>query len=159
MAGPSSQITKGFTLHKHFYGATPILSAEANATMANGDIVEEASGLLTLADHDDIATLVGVLQSAATAGAVVPYIPAWPGIIFEATLDGDTNTGIALAKAQLFQQYGLGIDAGNGKPYVNQEDTTNTVLTVVGFAPDATVGSTYQRVLVVFMSNKTVWGA
>lgn len=157
MAGPSSQITKGFKLSKHFFGATPVLSGKANATIAVGDVLEEASGLLTLADSGDTATIVGVATSAAVAGGTVNYIPAWNGVIWEATLDGDTNTGIVLAEAQLFQQYDLGIDAGNGKPYVDQESTGATILTVVGLV-DA-VGTAYGRVLVSFMQNKTVWGA
>lgn len=160
MAAPSSQILRGFELIRHFYTSVPILSGKANATIAVGDVLEEASGLLTLADHDDAATIVGVAKSAAVAGGTVNYIPAWTGCIFACTLDTDLNTAAGngvLAESQLFQQYGLGIDAGNGKPYVNAEETTAVALTVIKLI-DA-VGATYGRVEAVFMQNKTVWGS
>lgn len=157
MAGPSSQILKGFTVAKHYYTSIPMMRIRAGVTIAVGDVLEEASGLAALADTDDTATIIGVAASAGASGGYVNIIPAWNGIIFEATLDGDTNTGIVLAETQLFQQYGLGIDAGNSKPYINQEETTNSILTVVSLV-DA-VGATYGRVHCSFMQNKTVWGA
>lgn len=157
MAAPSSQILKGFLLNKHFYGSMPMLSAICGATIAVGDVLEETSGLLALADHDDAVTIVGVAKSAGVSGDRINYIPAWNGVIFEATLDEDTNTGTLLAAAQKFQQYGLGIDAGNGKPYINSQETTAVALTVVDFI-DA-IGASYGRVLVTFMQNKTVWGS
>ena len=164
MGAPSSQILKGFELVQHFYTSVPILSGKANATIAVGDVLEDASGLLTLADHDDIRTLVGVAKSAAVAGGTVNYIPCWTGCIFAMTLDGDTNTGVVLADTHRLQQYGLGIDAGNGKPYINSDETTNTgvpasdvvAITVVDFI-DA-VGTAYGRVKGVFLQSRTVWG-
>jgi hypothetical protein len=156
MGAPSSTILKGFELVQHFYGSMPILSGKAGATIAVGDVLEDASGLLTLADHDDTTTIVGVAKSAASSGGTVSYIPCWTGCIFAMTLDGDTNTGVVLADTQRLQQYGLGIDAGNGKPYINTDETTSITITVVDFI-DA-VGTAFGRVKGVFLPNKTVWG-
>jgi hypothetical protein len=162
MAAPNSEIAKGITLRRHFYSSVPILTGKANATIAVGDILEDASGLLTLADHDDAASLVGVAKSAAVAGEWVNYIPLWTGLIWEMTLDEDTTTGTVLADTHRLQAYGLGIDAGNLKPYVNTSETTTIALVVVDFGAQiglGAVGDTYARVEVSFLPNKTIWGA
>lgn len=156
MAAPSSN-AKAIKVKKHFFQSLPVLSGKAGATIAVGNVLEEASGLLTLADHDDAATIVGVATSAGASGDTITYIPAWSEIIFSMTLDGDTNGPVTTADANLFQQYGLGIDAGNGNPYVNTDETSAVALTVVGY--DDAAGTSRGRVLVTFMPNKTVWGA
>lgn len=159
MAGPSSQIARGFELAQHFYSSTPVLYGLSSVALAVGDVLEEdTAGLLALADTDDTTTVVGVCMSTATAaGQTVSYIPAWNGVIFEATFDNSTTTGELIAQANVYQQYGLGIDAGNLKPYVAKDETTATILTVIRNV-DA-IGASYGRVWVSFMQNKTIWGA
>ena len=160
MAGPSSEITKGLEVRQHFYTSLPILTGIAGATIAVGDVLEEdTAGLLALADTDDVVTVVGVAMSAGTAAAatVINYVPAWSGIIWEATLDHSSTTGHVLVVANRLQQFGLGIDSGNSKPYVAVDEVTATLFNIVNFVdPLATVRA---RVLVTFLQNKTVWGA
>lgn len=164
MAAPSSQILKGITLSQHWYGSMPTKSGKAGATIAVNDVlaIVDATGLLGLAAHDATSLVVGVAKSIAVSGGTVNYIPAWSGCIFEITKDTDVNTGLVnglVADTDRLQQYGLGIDAGNGKPYLNGDEETATILTVVDIVQDAVLGAAYQRVLVQFMQNKTVWGA
>lgn len=175
MAAPSSQILRGIELKKHFYGSMPMLSGKAGGTINPGNIiVDNGSGLLVLAPNTSglfvagaTPTIVGVAKGTAVSGGSINYIPAWNGVIFEITQDnGTTTSATVLADTQRLQQYALGIDTGNGNPFINMAVTTNTgvpatdavVFTVVDFSPDAVIGSALQRVLVTFLEGRTVWG-
>lgn len=161
MAAPSSQILDNIRLHEHFYGSTPMWYGTAGGTIAEGDVLSWSSGLLVKSSNHDIAALVGVALAAGTAAAAqtIPFIPFWPGTVWEITLDNSSTTGATLAQANIGVGYALGLDAGNGKFYVDTADTTDVALKIIGARADVVVATTtYPRVYVVPVSTKMSWG-
>lgn len=104
-----------------------------------------SSGVLVEAtDAADQASVWGFSTSAATgvANTVTSYIPNIPGILFEAILSNAGNT-IALTQAMLGLSYAIAKDTTTKNWYVDQSDTTNAEVVVVGYKqPQFKIGDT-----------------
>lgn len=149
-------IDKGFSPPKQYLGFTsaPILAATAGGTIRVGDVLIDSSGTAIKATADATTLILGVAASAATSGQTVRYYPALPGVIFEATLEDETNENHALAATDLFGRYAVQVDPGGSLyHYIDENDSTNYSVTVVGFVDAAT--TVQARVLVMF--NKSVF--
>ena len=161
MAGPSSQITKGFQVRGYLgFDSVPTLGGKAGAsTIAVGDFLSVSAGLLVPASQGDDAVLVGIATSASTAsGTTVTYVPLLQGVIVEATLDGGTNANVALVDTGIrFESFGLGKDTGNAKFFIDKDNTTDTLFTVIDFV-DA-IGTTRGRVKAVVSAGTGAFGA
>ena len=110
------------------------LEASGQAWKAGSPLVM-SSGLLTEAtDAADQASVWGFASDPATgvANTSTSYIPNIPGILFEAVLSNAGN-GIALTQAMIGLSYGIAKDTTTGFWYVDQSDTTNAEVTVVGY--------------------------
>lgn len=160
----SGTITKGFRLHSHpGFAALPVLEGTVGGTALTVPAgyflpVINSSGVLVVATADQTAEVVGLACESAAAGAQVRYVPAWVGIVWECTLEDQSNEAHALTAANKYAQFAMQVDpAGSLFHYADENDTTNTVLSVVNFVDAAT--TVRGRVLVSFMQNKTIWGA
>lgn len=152
----SGTIDKGFSPPKKHLGhvSPPILSATAGGTIRVGDVLIDSSGTAIKATADATTLILGVAASAATSGQTVNFYAALPGVIFEATLEDETNENHALAATDLFGRYAVQVDpAGSTYHYIDENDTTNYAVTVVGFVDAA--ATVQARVLVMF--NKSVF--
>lgn len=158
MAGPVSQIALGFKLREHpGLVSEPYLEGIAGGTIPNNAVIKNSAGTLVVAANGDGAEVVGVSRGAFTIGQNVSYTPFWQQLIWEATLDGGTTTGTTLAVAtHKWNAYGLGLDAGNSKYFVNFDDTTNIQFVIIGFVDP--VGTVRGRVLVAGITSKNIWG-
>lgn len=161
MAGPVSLITQGFKLREHpGMVAEPYLEGIAGGTIPNGAVIKNSGGTLVVAANGDAAEVVGVSRGAFTVGQNVSYTPFWQQLIWEATLDGGTTTGgvnntLAVATHK-WNAYGLGLDSGSGKYFVNFDDTSNIQFLIIGFVDP--VGTLRGRVLVAGITSKNIWG-
>ncbi len=81
------------------------------------------------------------------------YYPAKAGYrIFEATFEDQANEDHALVQGNFYGNFAVQVD-NNGIFYVDENDTTNTAVVIVG-AKDA-IGTTRARVRVQFEVDKT----
>lgn len=137
-------------------GVIPLRSGLEAATQSfkKGAVLIESSGKVAIAAADPTADILGI--AAADASGVtdreVLYYPALPGMVFEATFEDQTNEDHALAAANFYGNFAAQVDSA-GNWYVDENDTTNTCVHIVG-AKDA-VGVTRARVYVSFEHDKT----
>jgi hypothetical protein len=152
-------IPQGFKAVKHMFSPSiPILSGKAGGTLSPGLPLRTTNGLLVLGAQGDSTTLVGLAASAGVLNGTINYIPFLPGIIFEATIDNGTTTGTTpLADTMRFEAFGLGVDTGNFRPFINVADVTNALFMVLDFAPGAVLGAQYQRVYVTPSTASMIW--
>lgn len=120
-----------------------------NGSAGNVGMVVEAgadpSGILGVAEEDGKNLAVGV--------GSCRFVPAIPNQVFEMTIDDGTGT-YALVAGDKNKQYGIAKD-GSGIWYIDQTDTTNLRVTIIGFK-DA-VGTQAARVYCVFRSSQTAY--
>lgn len=119
-----------------------------------------SSGYLVEASADPTADIVGVAagNSTGTQGSECLYWPATSDMVFEATLEDQTNENHALVITNLYTDYALQVDSSNNW-YVDENDTTNTCVTVVGVKNDRDItdATVRARVLVVFLVDTTIY--
>lgn len=159
MAAPSSEITQAFRLVRHVAAVSPpVLEGVAGGTIAAGHIVANSGGTVIKAvGATSPAEILGIAINAATSGQKVQYVMAIPGVILEAILSGSTTANTAYATAtHMFAQFGLDVDGGNTRQYVDYDDTTNSVFVVVGVDPAVVSGTTtFAKVYVTFLSGSS----
>lgn len=119
-----------------------------------------SSGYLVEASADPVADIVGVAagNSTGTQGAECLYWPATPDFVYEATLEDQSNENHALVITNMFTDYALQVDSSNNW-YVDENDTTNTCVCIVGVKnnTDITNATVRSRVLFVFLEDTTVY--
>lgn len=104
----------------------------------------------------DPTLILGIAESnggnnATVGGAEQRFVPALPHCTFEGTLDDNTGT-YALVAGDKNKKYGVAKDA-NGIWYIDQTDTTNTVVLITDFKDP--VGTQAARVYFKFLTGKT----
>jgi hypothetical protein len=87
---------------------------------------------------------------------MLSFIPALPGLIFEGCLEGTSSTAHPSTQASVWLQYGQDIDATNHRYYLNFDDTTAKLFTVIRLLDP--LGTVRGRVQFVFMASKTIFG-
>lgn len=153
----SGTITKGFTPAKQHFGhtSTPVISGTAGGTIRVGDVVMASSGTVVVATADQTATILGVAASSATSGQAVNIWAALPGVVFEATLEDQSNENHALTAANLWTKYAVQVDpAGSTYHYVDENDSTNYSVVVVKFVSATT--TVRGRVQVMFVQGALI---
>lgn len=159
----TNKIASGFEIWQHQQSASiPVLAGKAGATAITvGMPLIVSSGLLVPAagTNADDTEVVGLAQSASTvSGTMVRYVPFWNGIVFVARVGSIANedaTPTTPADANRFESYGLGVDAGNGRYFVDLDNTTDALFCIIDIVD---VGAVRGRVLVVPNSATMVWG-
>lgn len=149
----------GFIPSKNMGGGSGIIPLREGAEAASqswkkGAVLIESSGSIAAAAADAVADILGVAAGPATGttGAQVLYYPATPGMIFECTLEDQSNQNHVLAQSNIYANYAVQVD-NDGIYYADENDTTNTAVVIVG-AKDA-LGTTRARVYVQFEVDKT----
>jgi len=153
----SGEITKGFEFVGHIgHTATPMHYGTAGDTVSVGDVViDNGAGLIIRATADPTTTLLGVAVNAAVATGEVRYVMALPGVIYEATLEDQTNVDHALAATDLHARLAIQVDPGGSLyHYVDENDATNYAVTVIKFVDVAT--TVRARVWVTFCRSAFV---
>ena len=143
---------------------------DASETYGKGAILIEGTGTLAEGAADLTSGIVGLsLQKASgTTNALVPYVPALEGLIFEGNLStGGANPPTAYTLAintDFLTRYALQIDTSQttdqgttitGVWYIDQADPTNVSITIMGFKDD--VGTSDARVFFVINADTTVY--
>jgi len=130
MAAVSGEITKGFSFPKQHVGSmsVPMRSGLAVGTIRAGDVVaDNGSTGIIVAGAAAVDTLLGIAAEAAVSGEQVTYFMAMPGVVFEATLEDQTNAGHQGALTDTWIKYGIHVDpAGSAYHYMNFADTSTT---------------------------------
>jgi hypothetical protein len=148
---------------KEGLNATPasVQSQGASQTFTKGAVLinGSAGNLGTLVEGGaDPTALVGIAEEAgannAAAGAAsIRFTPVLPHVSFEMTLDDGTGT-YALVAGDKFKLYGIAKD-GSGNWYIDQTDTSNTRVVIVGFKDP--VGTQAARVYAKFRPSQTIY--
>ena len=126
----------------------------ASSTFKDGAILKRSSGKLAVAGADNTADIIGVAAAPAsgTTDAKRQFVLA-VGNIFEATLEDETNTDHALVITNLYTDYAAQVDS-SGNYYVDENDTTNTCVMIVGAnKSDIDAATVRARVLCVFLAD------
>ena len=114
---------------------------------ANGDIEEAGNGAITailgLALHD----------ATGVTGDPVEFIPALPGLIFEATLDDQSSSPHTSVQGDLYGLYGIYQEAATGFFYIDV-NTANSVVVIRFVDP---VGTVQARVDCMFLPSATAF--
>lgn len=134
-------ITKGFKGPKQHFGhrSAPVAAGTAGGTIRAGDVVmDNGSGVIIVATADQTNTLLGVALNAATSGNEVRFWMALPGVIFEATLEDETNESHALAATNLWGKYAVQVDPGGSTyHYIDENDASNYSVVITRFVDAA----------------------
>ena len=129
---------------------------EASQVWTKGTPLIEDASSLEMEAHTSAGTvtITGVAAGPAsgTAGTDVPYYEANPYNIFVATLRNG-SAAIALATTHINTAYGLIVTA-TADTYVDINNTTQTVIQVLGPAPGYDIGDSNARVLIRFLSDE-----
>jgi len=149
----------GFHPHANLGGGSGVVPLRkgveaASQSWKKGAVLIESSGSIAIAAADATSAILGVAAADASGvtGREVLFYPALPGMVFEATLEDQANEDHALVQGNLYANYAIQVD-GNGIFYVDENDTSNTSVHVVGHK-DA-IGTTRARVYVSFEHDKT----
>ena len=127
---------------------------KASQTFKDGAILKRDSGQLAVAGADNTADIIGVAAAPASGvtDAKRQFVLA-AGNIFEATLEDETNTDHALVITNLYTDYAAQVDS-SGNYYVDENDTTNTCVMVVGAnKSDIDAATVRARVLCMFLAD------
>lgn len=133
----------------------------ASQSWKKGGVLIRSSGKIAEAAADAVADILGIAlaDASGTTDAAVHYVPAWPDVIFEGSLEDQANSNHALVQTNLYGQYALQKTAG-GIWYLDENDTTNDATVIVRLDSSiGAVGDIRARVLFQFLFTKTVWGA
>lgn len=139
-------------------GNVPMLYGREASTQSwiTGALLIRSSGLLAEASADAVADIIGVAAGDATGttNSLVPYYPISQNVIWEATLEDQTNEDHALVITNMYTDYALQTDTP-GNWYIDENDTTNTSVMII--APrdwdDVTNATVRARVKFVFLSD------
>jgi len=115
-----------------------------------------SSGKLVTAGNAAVADIVGFAEKNATGvtDAAVPFIPAVPGISFEATLENQSTGDYVLARADMFVDYGLRVTSG-GLWYLNKNDTSTVAAVIIDFVDP--LGTIQGRVRARLLDTVTIY--
>lgn len=135
--------------------------AKTSETWAHGAVLIRDTGELAEAAADPVADIVGVAAEGVTSAAantLVRYYPATQDMVFVATLEDQSNTDHALVEANLYTDFALQVDS-NGVWYVDENDTTNTGVIIIGVLNDDDIvnAKVRARVLVRFLADVTIY--
>lgn len=139
-------------------GIVPTLQGReaASQNWIAGAVLIRSSGLLAEASADPTADIVGIAAGPAsgTTNALVQYYPAGSDVVFEATLEDQTNEDHALVITNMYTDYALQTDTP-GNWYVDENDTTNTAVMIIGPRDDQDItdAKVRARVKFVFLSD------
>ena len=142
---------------------------DASETWGKGSVLIEGTATLAQASADPVSGIVGISadRSTGTTNALAAYYPALEGVVFEGNLStGGANppTAYALTQGDFLTRYALQIDTSQtdaqgytitGVWYIDQADTTNVSVTIIGFR-DA-IGVNDARVYFVINADTTVY--
>ena len=105
---------------------------------------------------DDVAEIIGFAAHAAsgTTAREAAVYPALPNMVFEGTLEDESNTAHALAQTDLFGKYALQKTAG-GIWYLDENDTTNVAARIIAFRHS--VGDIRARVFFTLLNSVTIF--
>lgn len=129
-------------------------------------LINSSGSLATAADEPSAGTVIGIANAAATGttGSDVPFTPVFNGIIFECTADVASGTSVTgtgtIAQADIWNYFDLSLDTTSGFWYLDQAETTEGGLLLIGVKQGVVLGTTKQpRVYVVFSNAKLVASA
>ena len=136
------------------HGSQPAMQGRAGAseTWALGAVLIRNAGQIDEAAADPVADVIGIAASAvtsSTADDLVPFWPWLPGTMWSGTFDDQATTGHALVTADILVDYGLQVD-DDGIWYVDQNETTNTSVTIWSPVDDADIVNATVRARVLF---------
>ncbi len=153
-------------------GPTPRFQAPEIASMndAKGTPIKFSGGYLeTISADENFGTNEGVIvgvsdeaghNSSSSGDNDLFYTPALPNVVFEITLEDETNNDHVSVATNLGLVYALQKDTTNDRWYLDENDKTTLgtgAMRMIGFS-DA-VGTTKARVYAVFLSEATIWSA
>ena len=126
---------------------------------------DNGSGYLdTITADDNLSVIVGfsdeVGHNSSSAGDDdIRYTPALPNVVFEITLEDETNNDHVLAATDMWEKFALQKDATNDRWYLDENDVAvgEAAMRCIGFK-DA-VGTTKGRVYAVFINEATIRSA
>lgn len=127
---------------------------KASQTFKDGAVLKRDTGTLAVAGADNTADIIGVAAAPASGvtNARRQMVLAW-NQVFEATLEDETNVNHALVIANLYTDYAAQVDS-SGNYYVDENDTTNTCVMIIGAnKSDIDAATVRARVLVVFLTD------
>ena len=120
-----------------------------------GVLVAASTGEIAEASDGTVTEILGFAcaDATGTTGARVDYVPALPGLVFEATLDNQASSGLALAATHRYGFYGIYQDSTTGFFYLDiNTDNTVRILALV----DA-ICTVQGRVLATFLNQATIF--
>lgn len=127
---------------------------KASQSFKSGAVLIRDTGTVAIAAADATADILGVSTCAASGvtSAKIGYVPA-AGNTFAATFEDQSNENHALVIANLYTDYAVQVD-GNGIFYIDENDTTNTSVMIVGADQSDILAATVRaRVLCVFLAD------
>jgi hypothetical protein len=139
---------------------TPILGGVEKATQSwkrGAVLIADALGSVAEAGSDPIAAILGIALADASGvtGAACQSIPALPGLLFEATLEDQSNGDHALALTDTYQGFGMKKVSATGFWYLDENDTSGVCGVVMQLV--SPVGTVQGRVLFTFRDAVTAW--
>ena len=151
---------------KPFLGnSTPLLEMTVSAAVVQGDILKIASGKVARASDPSSAAASGIfgvsVAPASSASDKVSVVPAVPGLIFEAAVNGSASSAAKYTSktTDVGLRYALDFSSTNKCWFVNKDIAGDTSdkhnVTVVGLKDAASTSQGH--VYVVFHTDRTVF--
>jgi hypothetical protein len=128
------------------------VEAASQAWLSGAPLIA-SSGKLAEAATDPIAAILGFANADASGvtNQGASFIPAGPGLEFEATLENSSTGDLALALTHMYVKYGLKRITASKLWYVDQNDTSGVAVIVTGFVDP--VGTIQGRVRVRLLNS------
>lgn len=122
-----------------------------------GAILIRSSGELIEASADPVANIIGIAADTITSAAsnqTVIFWPIYPGDVWEATLEDETNEDHALVETNMYTNYACQVDT-DGNWYIDENDTTQDGVMVIAPKLDADIVNAVvrARVYCIFLSD------
>lgn len=122
-----------------------------------GAILIRSSGELIEASADPTADIIGIAADTITSAAsnqTVIFWPIYPGDVWEATFEDQTNEDHALVEANMYADYASQVDT-DGNWYIDENDTSATSVMIVAPKIDSDIvnATVRARVYCVFLSD------
>lgn len=134
--------------------------AAASETWIKGAVLIRSSGQLAEASADPTADIVGIAAgdvTSSSANDLVSFYPAFPGSVFEGTLEDESSEDHQLAVADLHTDVGLQVD-NDGVWYLDENETSSTAVVIIAPKNDSDVASTTRaRVYFTFLHDVTIY--
>ncbi len=153
-------------------GNIPAFQGQEIASMndAIGTPIKFSGGYLeTISADENYGTNEGVIVGVSTEAGHnstssgdddLLYTPAMPGVVFEITLEDESNNDHVLVATDMGIMYALQKDTTNDRWYLDENDKTTMgtgAMRIIGFK-DA-IGTTKARVYAIFIAEATIWHA